>query len=109
MKPSLPVVIDNPGKSAVASKVVQSVPAVAVPIPGKKKPTSLPASRENSYVDQHKDVELLHRLEELKLKEGHEEGEETDGQSKFGIAWGGSGDLEEEVQDKDYRGISRVA
>jgi hypothetical protein len=105
MKSSLPVIIDKPTKPSVAVKEVQSVPAVAVPIPVKKKPTSLPVSGENSYVDQHRDVDLLHGLEKLKLQEMNED--DPDAPSKFGIAWGAA-DFEEgeEDVDRNYRGIS---
>jgi hypothetical protein len=114
LKPTLPVIIDSAPKPvipplAVAASapvdVVQPAPAVAMPIPVKKKPVSLPTSGENSYVDQNKDVELLHRLEELKMKELAEELNEEDVQSKFGIAWAASDEFDDDV-DKHYRGMS---
>ena len=80
-------------------------PSVAVPIPGKKKPLSLPGSSgENSYIDQHKDADLLHRLEGMEVKdkqqeeeeEEEEEMDEKEVQSKFGIAWVASEDFEDE-------------
>jgi hypothetical protein len=108
MKSSLPVIIDKPTKRSVPAKEVQSVPAVAVPIPVKKNPASLPVSGENSYVDQHRDVDLIHGLEKLKMQETNEEIDDPDAPSKFGIAWGAA-DFEEgeEDVDRNYRGISK--
>ena len=104
MKPSLPVIIDKPDTPATRIPEPQSVPApsIAVPIPIRK-PVSLPASGENSYVDQHKDTDLLHRLEELDLKDVEEEEmDEKEVQSKFGIVWVASDDFEED--DKNLGG-----
>jgi len=82
--------------------VVVPLPSVAVPIPAKKKTRSVPgSSSDNSYVDQHKDADLLHRLEEMEAKdteEGEEEMDEKEVQSKFGIAWVASDDFEDEAR-----------
>ena len=75
------------------------MPAAAVPIPVKKKPHSLPASGENSYVDQNKDVDLLHRLERLAMLE-KEEIDDPEVEAKFGIAWAASDDAIEEDVNK---------
>lgn len=92
-QPTLPVIIDipNPAPSRVPTTppVPQSfpAPAVAVPIPVKKKPASLPTSKDNSYVDQHKDADLLHRFGEVDTKDDIEEMDETEVQSKFRFEW----------------------
>jgi hypothetical protein len=107
MKANLPIVIDNPPKprdppppTAPAPQSV-SVPAVAVPIPLKKKPVSLPASGDNSYVDQHKDTDFLHRLQKLESKDADEEEmDETEVESKFGIAWVASDEFEDDEKNR---------
>src|SRR5271170_164269 len=86
MKPNLPPINDiatpsasTPQQTTVPPVLAASVPppSVAVPIPGKKKPLSLPGSSgENSYIDQHKDADLLHRLEGIEVKDTEEEEEE---------------------------------
>ena len=100
--PALPAIIDNPAPARVTTPPVvpQSVPApaVAVPIPGKK-PVSLPTSKDNSYVDQHKDTDLLHRFEVIDVKEMEEEMDEKEVQSKFGIAWVASDDFDDEYRN----------
>jgi hypothetical protein len=105
MKPPLPVIVDSPAPPSVKTPPVPKsvpAPAVAVPIPQKKKPASLPTSKENSYVDQHKDADLLHRFEGFEVKEMEEEMDETEVQSKFGIAW-----IDEpEDEERNLRGIS---
>src|SRR5579862_4467637 len=61
-QPTIPVVIDQPQSSTDAKVTeVQSVPlpAVAVPIPVRRKPASLPASGENSYIEDKRDPDLL--------------------------------------------------
>lgn len=85
---------------------VRSVPAVAVPIPVKNKPRSLPASGENSYVDQNKEVDLLHRLERLGIEE-KEEIDDPDVEAKFGIAWAASDDAIEDDANKGPKRASR--
>lgn len=93
--PDIPVlpIIDTQPAATPAAIVPMSVPspAVAMPIPGRKRTGgSLPTSKENSYVDQHKDADLLHRFD---VTHDHpeagemEEMDETEVQSKFGIAW----------------------
>jgi hypothetical protein len=103
-KPPLPVIIDNVPSPIPPPIEVRSVPipAVAVPIPVKKKPVSLPTSGENSYIDQHKDVDFIHRLEKLELDKMEEEGEgdEPEAESKFGIEWAPSDDFEEDTERK---------
>ena len=50
----------------------------------------MPTSKDNSYVDQHKDADLLHRFDvTLNESEAHdmEEMDEKEMQSKFGIEW----------------------
>ena len=103
----LPVIIDNPNPIPPPAPVeVRSVPAVAVPIPVKnKKPRSLPASGENSYVDQNKDVDLLHRLERL-AREEKEEIDNPDVESKFGIAWTAVDDAIEDAVNKGPKRLS---
>lgn len=114
MKPQLPPISDiatpsasTPQQTTVPSPIATAAsvpsPSVAVPIPGKKKPLSLPGSSgENSYIDQHKDADLLHRLEGMEVKDTPEEEEEEEEmdekevQSKFGIAWVASEDFEDE-------------
>src|SRR5271168_5008908 len=50
--PPLPIIIDNPAPKTPPTEVLSvPVPAVAMPIPAKKKPMSLPASGEKSYLD----------------------------------------------------------
>lgn len=101
MKPTtIPVVIEQPATtSKPAFTEVQSVPipAVAMPIPMKKKPTSLPASGDNSFVEQNRDVDLTKRFDKMDLKEEdeNEDDEETE-QSTFGIAWIASDDFDDE-------------
>jgi len=115
MKPHLPPINDiaTPSASstpqqttvppvAVAATAIAASappPSVAVPIPGKKKALSLPGSSgENSYIDQHKDADLLHQLEEMDVKDGEEKEEmdEKEVKSKFGIAWVASDDFEDD-------------
>jgi hypothetical protein len=100
----LPVIIDKPApprRVITPPAVLQSVPApaVAVPIPGKRKPVSLPTSKDNSYVDQHKDTDLLHRFGVIDVKEMEEEMDEKEVQSKFGIAWVASDDFDDEYRN----------
>jgi hypothetical protein len=100
-QPTIPVVIDQPQSSTDAKVTeVQSVPlpAVAVPIPVRRKPASLPASGENSYIEDKRDPDLLQRFEKLEIKEEENESDEDNEQSKFGIAWVASDDFE------DYEG-----
>ena len=102
----LSAIIDTPSHPPAPPVVeVRSVPAVAVPIPVKKKPRSLPASGENSYVDQNKEVDLLHRLEKF----GEEEKEaidDPDVEAKFGIAWAASDDA---IEDDVNKGPKRMS
>jgi hypothetical protein len=95
----LPVIIDHPNPTPAPPAEFRSVPATAVPIPVKKKPHSLPASGENSYVDQNKDVDLLHRIERLGMEE-KEEIDDPEVEAKFGIAWAASDDAIEEDVNK---------
>ena len=110
MKPPLPVIIDNPPPPVTPPTEIRSVPvpAVAVPIPVKKKPISLPASGDNSYVDQHKDTDLIHRFDKLDLTEMKEEVDELEGESKFGITWAPIDDFEEDTDRKFPCNIPRV-
>lgn len=94
--PPLPLspVIDKQPSATPTATVPMSVPtpAVAVPIPARRRTGgSLPGSRENSYVDQHKDADLLHRFDvthdEPEAKDIQEEMDETEVQTKFGIVW----------------------
>ena len=104
MKPTLPVIVDrSPAPVAAMAPEPSSVPvpAVAVPIPIKK-PVSLPNSGENSYIDQSKDVDFIHKLDDLELKEMNEEMDEKEVESKFGIVWVASDDFEEE--QRNYQG-----
>jgi hypothetical protein len=104
MKPPLPPINDIAPPSASTPQqmtvpLAAPAPSVAVPIPGKKKPISLPGSSgENSYIDQHKDADLLHRLDQMVVKDTEEEEEmdEKEVQSKFGIAWVASDDFEDD-------------
>ena len=104
MKPPLPPINDiaTPSASTPQQTTVPPAapaPSVAVPIPGKKKSISLPGSSgENSYIDQHKDADLLHRLDQMVVKDTEEEEEmdEKEVQSKFGIAWVASDDFEDD-------------
>ena len=90
------------------------LPSVAVPIPGKRKARSIPGSSgENSYIDQHKDADLLHRLEDMQVKDTEEEEEmdEKEVQSKFGIAWVASDDFDDDARHLrciSYRGWTDV-
>jgi len=101
-QPPLPVIIDNPTpRVPTTPPVPQSVPApaIALPIPVKKKPSSLPASKENSYIDQHKDADLLHRFDVNEVKDDmEEEMDETEVQSKFGIQWVKSDEFEDVIK-----------
>lgn len=82
-----PSIISDPPRSVPA-------PSIAVPIPVKKKPTSLPASGENSYIDNHRDADLLHKhIKELDVEDTEEEMDETEVRAKFGIAWVASDDF----------------
>jgi hypothetical protein len=93
--PAVPLspVIDKQPVATPAAIVPMSVPtpAVAVPIPGRKRTGgSLPTSKENSYVDQHKEADLLHRFDvthDAPEEKDVEELDETEVQSKFGITW----------------------
>jgi hypothetical protein len=101
LKPNLPGV-DNPAPNRVVTPqppVVQTMPtpAIAVPIPGAKKSISS-ASGENSYVDQHKDADLLHRMKDLDVKDMEEEMDEKEVESKFGIAWVASDEFEDDLR-----------
>ena len=104
-KPPLPVIIDKPASKSSATVEPQSVPApaVALPIPLKKKPTSLPASGENSYIDRTKDGELLQRLEDLDVNETEEDIDGSEVQSKHGITLVASDDFE--YDDKKLGGM----
>jgi hypothetical protein len=93
MKTPLPPIKDHPSE---ASSV--PVPAVAVPIPVKKKPVSLPASEENSYVDQSREVDLIHRMDKMGIEV--EEDEDEDHETRFGIDWD---DFEDDVDRTNRR------
>lgn len=101
LKPNSPVV-DNPVPNRVVTPQVtvtqtMPTPAIAVPIPGARKSVSS-TSGENSYVDQHKDTDLLHRLGDLDVKDMEEEMDVKDVQSKFGIAWVASDEFEDDIR-----------
>src|SRR6202035_3289510 len=102
MKPPLADIIDNASHLVTSPTGIRSVPvtAVAAPISVKKKALSLPTSGENSYVDQHKDTDLIHRFDKLDLAEMKEEGDELEGESKFGITWAPIDDFEEDTDRK---------
>jgi hypothetical protein len=101
-------VIDKQPVATPAAVVPMSVPtpAVAVPIPGRKRTGgSLPTSKENSYVDQHKEADLLHRFDvahDAAEEKDVEELDETEVQSKFGITWV----MSDEFAAPQPRGIS---
>jgi len=89
----IPPVVDKQPGATPAAAVPMSVPApaVAMPIPTRKRNGgSLPTSRDNSYIDQHKDAELLHRFDvthDGSEPNDMEEMDEKEMQSKFGIEW----------------------
>ena len=89
----IPPIIDKQPSATPAAAVPMSVPApaVAMPIPTRKRNGgSLPTSRDNSYIDQHKDAELLHRFDvthDASEANDMEEMDEKEMQSKFGIEW----------------------
>jgi hypothetical protein len=70
-----------------------------VPIPMRRKPASLPASGENSYTGEKRDINLPQRLDKLDTNEEDTESDDEE-QSKFGIAWVASDDFEDEERPR---------